>query len=357
MESNIVRFKERLGKINLAPLYSLLLAFVIGSIIIIASGNSPIEIYGMLINGALGSRKGILQTLLQATPLLFCGLAVSFGLKGGILNLGVEGQLYIGALCSSVAAIYIKFLPAPLHILVCIIAGMAGGMIWSLLPIWLKIKRGAHEVVTAIMMNYIAILLLDYFLNYPLREVDSSVAQTPIIQQTAQLTRLFDKSKVTIAIFLGIALAIGLNYLLKRTVLGYKITMVGSNNKAAAASGINVNKIMITTMLVSGLCAGLAGTMEVMGSYYRLIQGFSSGYGFEGIAVAVLGSSPISVIFSSIIFGALKAGGIMLNFGTNLSVKFITVLQGLIIVLISAPMMIPNFKKSFDKKFKLKERL
>lgn len=354
---NIVRFKQNLKNINLAPLYSLILAFIIGSIIIIASGNSPMEIYGKLIGGAFGSRKGILQTLLQATPLLFSGLAISFGLKGGILNLGVEGQLYIGALFSTVVAIYVKGLPAPIHIIACMIAGMIGGMIWSFLPIWLKLKRGAHEVVTAIMMNYIAILLLDYFLNYPLREANSSVAQTPIIQQTAQLTRIFAKSKVTIAIFIGIILAIGLNYLLKKTVLGYKITMVGSNSKAAAASGINVNKIMIITMLISGLCAGLVGTMEVLGSYYRLIQGFSSGYGFEGIAVAVLGNSPISVIFSSIIFGSLKAGGIMLNFGTNLSVKFITVLQGLIILLISAPMLIPNFKKLFNKKIRLKERL
>ena len=109
-------------------------------------------------------------------------------------------------------------------------------------------------------------------------------------------------------------------------------------------------------MLISGVCAGLAGTMEVLGSYYRLIQGFSSGYGFEGIAVAVLGTSPISVIFSSIIFGGLKAGGIMLNFGTNLSVKFITVLQGIIILLISAPMLIPNFKNLLSKKMGQKER-
>lgn len=337
-------------RINLAPLYSLLLAFIIGSIIIRASGNSPMEIYGILINGAFGSRKGFLQTLLQATPLLYCGLAVSFGLKGGILNLGVEGQLYMGALFSSIAAIYIKGLPAPVHIIICVVAGMIGGMIWAFLPIWLKIKRGAHEAVTALMMNYIAVLLLDYLLNYPIREPNSSVAQTVVIQPTAQLPHLFAKSKVTIAIFLGILLAIALNFLLKKTVLGYKITVVGSNRKAASASGIHVNKVLITTMLISGLCAGLAGTMEVLGSYYRLIQGFSPGYGFEGIAVAVLGTSPISVIFSSILFGALKAGGIMLNFGTNLSVKFITVLQGIIILLISAPLLIPNIKESINKK-------
>lgn len=355
MKNNSLK-KFNLKKLNLAPLYSLLLAFIIGSIIIWASGNSPIEIYGMLIRGSFGSRKSILQTLLQATPLLFCGLAVTFGLKGGILNLGVEGQLYIGALFSSLAAIYLKGLPAPIHIFISIVAGMIGGMLWAFLPIWLKIKRGAHEVVTALMMNYVATLLLDYLLNYPMREPNSSVAQTARIQETAQLTGIFENSKVSIAIIIGILLAIGLHFLLKKTVLGYKITMVGSNEKAAASSGIHVNKVLITTMLISGLCAGLAGTMEVLGSYHRLIQGFSSGYGFEGIAVAVLGATPISVIISSIIFGALKAGGIMLNFGSNLSVQFISVLQGIIIVLISAPMLIPNLKKSFNKKLRLKER-
>lgn len=352
MKSNLKQLKEWIYKVNIAPLFSIVFAFIIGGIIVAISGNSPIEVYKLLIYGAFGSSKGILQTILQSTPLLFSGLAVFLGLKGGILNLGVEGQLYMGALFSAASSIYIKFLPSPIHLLVSIMAGMLGGMLWSFLPIWLKIKKGAHEVVTALMMNYIAILSVDYLLNYPMRAADSSVAQTEIIQPTAQLARLFPRSKVTIAIIIGIVIAIALNLLLKKTILGYKITIVGSNRKAAAASGIHVNRTMIVTMLISGMCAGLAGSMEVMGTYYRLVQGFSSGYGFEGIAVAVLGRSPISVIFSAIIFGALKAGGIMLNFGTNLSSKFITVLQGIIIVLISAPMMALNYKKDIQKMFR-----
>lgn len=345
--------RRLLKKANVTPIYSLVLALVIGGIIILASGNSPFEIYGMLLEGAFGSRKGILQTLLQSTPLLFCGLAVSFGLKGGILNLGVEGQVYIGALCSTLVAIFLNGIPAPLHISLCIIAGMVGGMIWSAFPILLKIKKGAHEVVTALMLNYVAIYLLDFLLNYPLKDPNSSVAQSVVIRETAQLVRIFDKSKVTIAIIIGVALALLLNVILKKTVFGYKVTMVGSNPLAAAASGIDVNKTMVATMLISGLCAGLAGSMEVLGTYYRLIQGFSSGYGFEGIAVAVLGASPISVIFSSLIFGSLRAGGLMLNFGTNLSVKFITVLQGIIIVVISAPLLVPNLKTELEKRLNM----
>lgn len=343
-------------KINLSSLYSLLLAFVIGAVIIFASGNSPVEIYQILFEGAIGSQKGILQTVLQATPLIFCGLAVNFGMKGGLLNLGVEGQLYMGALCATVAGIYLNGVPAFIHIPICILASMVGGMIWAFLPIWLKIKRGAHEVVTALMMNYIATLLLDYLLNYPLREPDSAIAQSPIIAESAQLTRLFPRSKVTIAFFLGMALAVLLTFLLKKTVLGYQVTLVGANPRAAAASGVQVNKILIVTMLISGLCAGLAGGMEVMGSYYRLIKDFSPGYGFEGIAVAVLGGSPIGIVFSGLLFGGLRAGGMALNYGSNLSVKFISVLQGIIIVFVAAPAFLPHiWAKLFPRKKKDQE--
>ena len=343
-------------KANLTALYSLLLAFLIGAVIIFASGNSPVEIYQLLFEGAIGSQKGLLQTVLQATPLIFCGLAVNFGMKGGLLNLGVEGQLYIGALCATVTGMYLDGAPAVIHIPLCILAGMVGGMLWAFLPIWLKIRRGAHEVVTALMMNYIATLLLDYLLNYPLREPDSAIAQSPVIAESAQLTRLFPRSKVTVAILIGIVLAVFLTFLLKKTVLGYQVTLVGANPKAAAASGVPVKKILIITMLISGACAGLAGGMEVMGSYYRLIKGFSPGYGFEGIAVAVLGDSPLGNIFSGLLFGGLRAGGMALNYGSNLSVKFISVLQGIIIIFVAAPAFLPNiWVKLFPKKKKEQE--
>lgn len=341
-----------LRRFKLAPLYSFLIALILGSVIILAIGESPVAIYRMLLKGAFGSRNSILQTLLLATPLLYTGLAVFFGLKGGLLNLGVEGQLYMGALTGTMAAIHLKGLPSLIHVPIILAAGMAGGMVWAFIPIWLKIKRGAHEVVTALMLNYIAMLLMDFLLNYPLREKNSVVPQTVRIQESAKLMRIFANNKLSIAILVGIALAVLLHFLLQRTRLGYEITLVGANPKAAATSGIRVNRIMITTMLISGACAGLAGTMEIIGSYHRLIQGFSSGYGFEGIAVAVLGTTPISVIFSAVIFGALKAGGMMLNFGSNLSVQFITVLQGLIILLIAAPQLVPDLGESIKARWK-----
>lgn len=339
-------------RINFSPFISLAIALVIGAILIWLTGNSPADIYKRLLEGALGGRSSILQTLLQATPLLFCGLAVLVSMRGGLLNLGVEGQLYMGALMSTLVAVYVKGLPAFIHIPLCMLAGMAGGALWAFLPVWLKIKRGIHEVVSALMLNYIATLLVDFMTNYPLRDPNSSVAQSYTIQESAMLPKLFPKTQVTGAIFIGVALVVILAVLFRYTRMGYEVTLIGKNPKAAAACGVEVSKMMLMTMMISGMCGGLAGTMEVLGTFNRLIQGFSPGYGFDGIAVAVLGGSPIAVVLSSLLFGILRAGGMALNFGTNLSVKFITTLQGIIILLISAPAMASNVKDWLQSKKK-----
>jgi simple sugar transport system permease protein len=328
---------------------SLAIALLMGAVFILFGGNNPIEIYGKLFSGALGSRTGIMQTLLQATPLLFCGLAVSVSMKAGLLNLGVEGQLYMGALAAALVGIYVKGLPAFLHIPLCMLFAMAGGAAWAFLPVWLKIKRGTHEVVTALMMNYIAILFVDYMTNYPLRTKNATVAQSDVLQATAMLPKLVARSQVTPAIIVGMVLAVVLWFMLRSTTLGYQITLVGSNRSASAATGVPVSRIMVITMLISGVCAGLAGGMEVMGTHGRLIQGFSPGYGFDGIAVAVLGASPLSVIVSALLFGALRAGGMALSYGTNMSVKFINALQGVIILLIAAPMLSYRILTAFDR--------
>lgn len=344
------KIKKILKSISLTPLYSLLLSFIIGAVLILATGNNPIEIYSILVNGAIGSPRSILQSFLQTTPLLFAGLSVYIGMQAGLLNLGVEGQLHIGALLSTIVAIYVSGLPPILHILLSILAGFVGGALWAFIPIFLKVKRGAHEVVTALMMNYIAILFVDFMLNYPLKDPNSSIPQTIKIADSAKIYELIPRSNVTIAIIIGILLVVLFKFFFDQTKKGYEIKLVGANQLSAMASGVDINRILIQTMLISGGIAGLVGTFEILGVYERLIVGFSSGYGFEGVAVAVLGSSPLSVIFSALLFGALKAGGIMLNYGTNLSSNFIQALQGLVILIVSAPFLITNIRKRLFKK-------
>lgn len=340
------RIIKKISCFNYLPLFSLLLALLLGAVMIFLTGNNPIVIYQKMLAGIAGSRNSIIQTLLQTTPLIFCGLAVAVGMRGGLLNLGVEGQLYIGSLCSAIVGLNVKGLPAALHILLCLLAAMAGGALWALIPVIMKLKLGAHEVVSALMLNYIATLLVDFMTNYPLRDADASTAQTKELAASAQLPKLIARSQVSVAIVIGIVLAVLLAVFFKHTVLGYKITMVGSSPSASAAAGIRVQRTMLFTMMISGVCGGLAGAAQVMGTYGKLIQGFSTGYGFEGIAVAVLGTSPVTVIFGSVLFGALRAGGTALSYGTNLSIKFISALQGVIILLMAAPELTKNLARA-----------
>ena len=319
------------------PLVSLVLALLVGTVFIVLSGNSPAKVYGLMFEGALGTPQGIMQSLLQATPLIFCGLSVAVGRKGGLLNLGVEGQMYIGALFAAVCGLFLHGLPHLLHASICVLAGAMGGALWSLLPIVLKLKRGVHEVVSSLMLNYIALLFVEFLTTYPLHSGESYTAQTKRLDPAATLTRLFPDSQVSTALFIAIVTVLVMYWFFKTTPMGYKINMSGANLSAAQAAGIPTARVMTLAMLMAGAVAGRAGAGETLGTHGRLVYGFSPGFGFTGIAVAMLGTSLITVIFSSILFGVLRAGSVALSFGTNLSVRFINMLQGIIILLIAAP--------------------
>jgi ABC-type uncharacterized transport system permease subunit len=335
--------------INWTPILTLGLGLFVGGLVVAASGYNPVTTYRILFQGAFGSISGISQTLLQATPLLFCGLALHVSFQGGIFNIGVEGQLYIGALFATLIGISLKGIPAFIHIPLTVLAGMLGGAIWALAPAILKIKRGAHEVVTTIMFNWIATLFIDFLTNYPLK-ASGQMPQTEMIAKTAQLARLFPRSQVSWAILIGIGVAIFLHWFLRQTRIGYEITVSGKNPDAAQAGGVDANVNLLLVMILSGALAGMAGAMEVMGTYRRLIAGFSPGYGFDAIAVAVLGGNSLGTILSALLFGALRAGGIALNQSTRLSSQFIVVLQGIIILLVSAPSISAKLLRKIKKK-------
>ncbi len=319
------------------PLVSLVLALLAGTVFIILSGNNPAQVYALMFEGALGSPSGLMQSLLQATPLMFCGLSVAVGRKGGLLNLGVEGQMYFGALGAALVGLLVRGLPHVLHVALCVLAGMLFGALWALLPIVLKLKRGVHEVVSSLMLNYVALLFVEFLTTYPLHSGESYTAQTKRLEPTATLARLFPDSQVNTSLFIAVAAVLLMYWFFKLTPTGYKIRMTGSNLSAAQASGIPSGRMMTLAMLMAGAIAGLAGVGETLGTHGRLVYSFSPGFGFTGIAVAMLGSSLVTVLFSSMLFGVLRAGSVALSFGTNLSVRFINMLQGIIILLIAAP--------------------
>ncbi len=332
---------------------ALLLALVSGGIVIWASGYSPIETYGAIFAGSLGSSKGIVLALSQATPLMFTGLAFAIAFRVKLINLGAEGQLHIGAMASAIAGAYLA-LPAALHIPASLLAGALAGGAVSVFLGGLKIRFGAKEVITGIMLNEIIILFTSYLCNGPLKGEGSVTPQTAKILETARLPRLVPRSQLTIAIIIVIVIAVLIMLLLKYAALGYEMQVTGFNLKAAKTAGINVSKVYLFTFFISGAIAGLCGSILVLGVNGRFVEGISAGYGFGGISVAALAAyNPVAVIFSALIFGILKAGAMTVNRTTMVPVEFVSVIQALVVVFVAAPKLVGHMlsvKNVFSKK-------
>lgn len=326
-----------------APLsiVSLLISVVISAIILALCGYNPFEAYSAILVGAFGSLRGIAQTFTQATPLIFTGLAFTFAKKATLINLGVEGQMYMGALGAAIVGAWDFGLPTLIHVPLAIIAGILFGAAYAAIIGFLKVKFGSNEVVAGVMLNSIATLFVGYLLNGPLLAEGSSVAQTERIAESARLPRIFQSYQLTIAIFIAIIACIFIKWFIDRTTLGYEIRCVGLNPKAAETAGVSISKVLIVAMCVSGGIAGMAGASHVLGVDRRLISGFSPGYGFNGIAVSALAAdSPIGVIFAGVVFGVLRAGAMELNRGTGIPVEFVDVIQAMVVIFVSAPLLV-----------------
>ncbi len=320
---------------------SLIISMLISAVVLAASGYDPIEAYVAIVKGAFGSLRGIAQTFTQATPLIFTGLAFAFAKKATLINLGVEGQMYMGALGTAIVAAMDLGLPAIVHVPLALLAGIVCGGAFAAVIGFLKVRFGSNEVVAGVMLNSIATLLVGYLLNGPLLAEGSSMAQTEKIMESARLPRIFSQYQLTIAIFIAMAACVVAKWFISRTALGYEIRAVGFNAKAAETAGISRGKVLIVAMCISGAIAGLAGASHVLGVDRRLISGFSPGYGFNGIAVAALAAdSPVGAIFAGIIFGILRAGAMELNRGTGIPVEFVDVIQAMVVVFVSAPLLV-----------------
>lgn len=331
--------KEFLNK-NMSAV-ALVLALVLGGIAMLVCGYNPFEAYGSILKGAFIGRKAICQTLVQATPLIFAGLAYTIAKKANLINLGIEGQLYMGALGTSLIALMPVNLPGVIWIPLSLLGGIIFGGLYAGLVGFMKVKFGSNEVIATVMLNTIAQNFVAYVVNYPLKEAGKSMAQTARFSESVWIPKLVDKTQLTAAIIIAVVLCVLIKLLFERTVVGYEIKCVGLNLKASETAGIKIGKIMIIAMVLSGSIAGLLGGTHVLGVDHRLIADFSSGYGFDGIAVAALAAdSPLGVILSGIIFGALRAGCMVLNRTTGIPTEFIDVIQAFIILLVAAPLLV-----------------
>ena len=326
----------------LVPLLAVFTAMVAGAIVIVVAGGNPIAAYLGLFEGAFGSAKALAETTVWATPYIFAGLAVAVAFKGGLFNIGAEGQLAFGAVASAwvgyaLPEILGLDLPMIVHLPLAIGAGMLAGAIWGAIPGWLKAQTGAHEVINTIMLNYIALNLTSFLLNGPMHDPDSVIARTPAIAESARIPPIFSSYRLHWGFVLALVSAAIVWWVLNKTTLGFEIRTAGANPDAARYAGINVKRTIVISMTLSGMLAGLAGAIEVTGLNYRHELGFSVGYGFDAIAIALLGkTSPLGVVLASLLFAAMRNGATRMQFLTQIPVDIISVIQAMILLFVAA---------------------
>lgn len=322
------------------PLTAVVLALLIGSGLLLISGASPMAAYAALYKGAFGNAAAVQRTLEKATPLVFAGLAVAFAFKAGLFNIGAQGQLLIGALTAAVIGFSFQGLPAIIHAPLALLGGAVAGALYGAIPGALKTYTGAHEVITTIMLNYIAINLTDYLANGPFKDTTPGnvVARTPKIMETAVIPTL---NHIPLGFIIAILVAAFIGWMLWRTTVGYEIRTVGQNPNAAHYAGIRVARTIILTMALSGFLAGMGGAVETLGIVGRYQPGFNAGLGFEGITIALLGRThPLGVIPAAILVGAMSAGSSQMQFSAHVAAEIIDVIQALILFFVSADVIV-----------------
>lgn len=296
--------------------------------------------YSALFRGAVGSVRAISETLFAATPLILASLGVALGFRAGLFNIGAQGQMMIGGMVAVWVGLYID-LPAVLHIPAAILGGIVGGAIWGGIAGLLKARTGAHEVITTIMFNFIAIFLAQWLLTIPLfQEPGRNNPVSDTIAPTARLPSLFGSQyRVTIGFVIAVVAALAIHWLLYRSSVGYEFRALGLNPEAGRYAGMNVATLITLAMAIAGGLAGIAGANQVMGlDPYKATTALPGSTGFDAITVALLGRShPIGVVWASLLFGALKAGGREMQGAAQIPLDLVVVLQALIVILVAAP--------------------
>ena len=328
---------------GLALLFAFAIAVAVGSLIIILYGENPLNVYGAMLSFGFRDATSLGNILSIATPLIFAALAVSVCFKGGLFNIGVEGQFLVGMVTASWAALTFDFLPGLTHMIVVLVFACIGGMVYAAVPGILKVTTGAHEVVTTIMMNQIAISIVKFALDGPLRFTEAPPGQnvdlrTDIFESSAlvpDLGHLFgveSSAHLSWLFPLAIVASVFVWFLIKRMRLGYEARAVGSSAGSARAGGISIGAVQIKLFLISGALAGLVGMQQVLAERGALVQNYEAQLGFTGIAVAFLGqNNPIGIVFAAMLWALLSRGETALQIETDVPREFVIILQGILI--------------------------
>jgi simple sugar transport system permease protein len=373
--------KKTLGKTLLIPALAVLTGLILGAIIIITTSEDVYaafrqslwaglstsfqivgESYWSLFKGAIGDPVSMVQalssgdalairrafnpfleSLVVSVPYIFTGLAVALGFRAGLFNIGVEGQLFIGAAAATYVGYAIKGLPGFIHMPLAFLAGALGGAAWGFIPGWLKAKTGGHEVINTIMMNWIAFRLTEWLLTGPMTRPDSGrMPISPLIEDSAKIPQFFQQPiRFHLGFFIALGVAWLVYWLLFKTTWGFNLRTVGANPRAAKYAGMNIAKNTVIAMSLSGALAGMAGANQILAINHSMAIGLSSGYGYDSIALALIGNShPAGVIFASLLFGTLRNGATKMMVATGIPIDIISILQALILVFVAAPAII-----------------
>lgn len=317
------------------------LALGVGAGLIAIAGVNPLPAYSVLFNEALLNYYGLGNTLTKAAPLLLTALGVLIALKAGQFNIGGEGQIYMGGLGSAIAGLYLHGFPLWLHVPLALGGGFLFGALWGLIPGYLKAFRGVNEVITTLLLNYVAQYFVSYLVSGPMLEPNAPSPFSPPLEPTAQLPILLPQTQAHAGIVVAIATTILAWMALTYTPFGYQIEAVGQNPIAARYAGMSVRRTIMAALAIAGGCAGLAGAGEVMGLRYRLFENFSPGYGFTAIAIAILSRGNFAGLsLIALFFGALRSGANVMQRSAGVPITIVDAIQGLTVLFIAISLVV-----------------
>jgi simple sugar transport system permease protein len=314
-----------------AAAFAAIIVAGVGSIAMVVAGASPVEGFGQLFGGALGSVDQLAETLVQTTALLFPALGIAIAFRAGLFNIGAEGQLVMGGLAAGALGASVA-LPGYLSIPLLLIAGALAGGTWGAIAGFLRAYCAANEVITTLMLNVVATLLATYLVGGPLKSPAATASETAILPHASWLPELVHDTRLTLALPLAIVVALALRYVLDRTIFGYELRAVGEAPEAARRAGIEPGRITIAALGLSGAIAGMGGATIVLGILHRFNVALSPGYGFIAIAVALVGDcDPIAIVAAAFAFGILQNGALAMQAGAGVPRDVVTVIEGLVI--------------------------
>ena len=313
----------------LVPIISVLLALVVGGIVIACLGKNPIQGYALLFSGSLGTTQKFASSLVSACPLIFTALAAAFAYRCGVFNLGGEGQFIMGAV-SAIVFLLVTGIEGIAGTVLAILVGTVVGALWAALPGIMKITRGLNEMITSIMLNYVATLFMGFIYTNAVR--DGGNPQTPSVADSVMLAKI-PGFRIHTGVILAIVLSLVVAYVISKTSFGFKIRAVGLNPLASKVNGFNVKFLVVAAFIISGAIAGMGGAVELLGKQYRLMSGFGSGFGFDGVAIALIAQlNPLASLLVAIFFGALTTGASSMQVGIMVPTAIVEIIRALIII-------------------------